>query len=236
MIKPNFSEIVKAKEAAGRTAANLIQNGMIVGLGTGSTSAFFIEALGQLCREGLQISAVASSQQSMFLARSAGIPLIEHDKIVTLDITVDGADEIDSSYNMIKGGGGALLREKIFAQSSIEFIVIVDESKVVQRLGTFPIPIEICPFAYRTTIYRIEELGYRGKMRCTSDDQFYVSDNGNYIFDIQFTAPIMNPREENELLRNVAGVLETGLFFDVATQVIVGYRNGSVVKNVVGSA
>lgn len=227
MIKADPSLIVKAKQAAGYAAAELIKNQMVVGLGTGSTAAFFIESLGKRCREGLQIKAVASSQQSMNLAERAHIPIVDPSSVISIDITVDGADEIDDSYSMIKGGGGALLREKILAQASLEFVVIVDEFKVVEQIGTYPIPVEISPFAYRTTIYRLEQLGYRGKMRETHNEQLFVTDNGNYIFDLAFTKPIRDPRQEDALLRSVAGVVETGLFFDIASRLIIGHIDGS---------
>lgn len=215
-----------AKKAAGEAAANLIEDGMLVGLGTGSTAAFFIEALAQRCREGLNIKALASSQQSQRQAQAKGITLLDNQEVTSLDITVDGADEIDHSHSMIKGGGGALLREKILAYSSREMVVIVDDSKLVTHLGGFPVPVEIAPFAYRTTIERIAGKGYKGGLRLNRDETIFITDNGNYIFDIHFNKPIMAPEHEHEILTHIVGVLETGFFFRIARRMVVGFSDG----------
>lgn len=217
-----------AKKAAGRAAAELIQDGMLVGLGTGSTAAFFIEALGKRCQEGLKISALATSQQSAHQALQLGIPLEDPRTIMSVDITVDGADEIDHHKNMIKGGGGALLREKLLAQASRELIVVIDETKLVDQLGTHPLPIEIAPFVYRSTLQRLEAQGYQGVLRLNRNEEPYLTDNGNYIADIQYAVPILNPMEEQERLKSITGVIETGLFFDLAGRVIIGYEDGFV--------
>jgi len=226
MTKTDFMPTIIAKKAAGSAAARLIKEGMTVGLGTGSTVAFFIEALGKRCQEGLQITAAATSGESMRQAKSLGIPIIENDSILKLDVTIDGADEIDHKKNMIKGGGGALLKEKILAASSSEMIVIVDEDKLVDHLGTFPVPVEICSFAYLTTFKRLHEEGYQGSFRLNGDQTYYVTENGNLIIDIQFNSPIFDPVQENDRLKSITGVLETGLFFNLAGRVIVGYRDG----------
>lgn len=201
---------------------------MLVGLGTGSTAAFFIEALGKRCQAGLKISAVATSQQSTRQAQQLGIPLKDPNTIISLDITVDGADEIDHHKNMIKGGGGALLREKLLAQSSKEMIVIIDETKLVNHLGDHPLPIEMTPFVYRTTLHRLEMLGYQGTLRMNREGNLFVTDNGNYIFDIQYSAPILDPQKEQERLKSMTGVIETGFFFHLAKRVIIGYEDGFV--------
>ncbi|MFI5344149.1 MAG: ribose 5-phosphate isomerase A [Chlamydiales bacterium] len=227
MTKTDFTPIIIAKKAAGETAADLIKDGMLVGLGTGSTASFFIEALGKKCREErLQITAVATSMQSTRQAKAAGIPLLDDNQIVTLDLTVDGADEIDPHKNMIKGGGGALLREKILAKSSHEMVVIVDETKLVDHLGSFPVPVEIAIFSYRSTLNRLIENGYDGKMRHNRDQSLHVTDSGHYIIDIQFQEPILDPALESRQLKEIPGVLETGLFFNIAGRVIVGYEDG----------
>jgi ribose 5-phosphate isomerase A len=227
MTKTDFTPIIIAKKAAGTAATDLIKDGMLVGLGTGSTASFFIEALGKKCREeGLQITAVATSLQSMRQANSVGIPMVDSDSVTTLDITVDGADEIDAHKNMIKGGGGALLKEKILAKSSHEMVVIVDETKLVENLGVFPVPVEIATFAYQTTLTRLNDYGYRATMRLNRDQSLYVTDSGHYIADIQFNSPILDPMFENNRLKEIVGVLETGLFFDIAGRVIVGYEDG----------
>ncbi len=226
MTKTDFSPIIAAKKAAGKAAAELVKEGMLVGLGTGSTTSYFIEALGQRCRLGLNISAVASSVQSMRQAHSEGIPLIDTDKIISLDLTIDGADEIDHHKNMIKGGGGALLREKLLALASKEMIVVVDENKLVEELGGFPVPVEIATFAYHTTLRRLETHGYSCTLRLNRDQSLYLTDNGNYILDIQYQKPIVNPEQEHDNLKSLAGVLETGLFFNVAGRIVVGYEDG----------
>lgn len=220
--------IAVAKKAAAQKAAALIEDRMQVGLGTGSTAAYFIEALGERVQQGLKITAIATSQDSMRQAQKLGIPLLDPDSITALDITIDGADEIDPLNNMIKGGGGALLREKLLAHSSRKMLVIVDETKIVAHLGAHPLPIEIAPFAYKTTLKRLEEKGYRGTLRLTHENKPFVTDNGNIIFDIQFSTPILNPPLLEQDLKKIAGVLETGLFYNLAGNVIIGYEDGLV--------
>lgn len=227
MIKSDSSAIVKAKQLAGQAAVQYVQEGMLVGLGTGSTSAYFIEALGLRCRQGLKISAVATSKGSRSLAEQSGIPVVDDNSITSVDLTVDGADEIDEKFQIIKGGGGALMREKILAQSSRQWIVIVDETKVVKQLGKFPVPVEICPFAYATTVHRLKQEGYQGKIRMRGSD-FYVTDNGNYIFDLSFSGAIDDAYKEDLRLREIAGILETGFFYNKVYKVIVGTLDGNV--------
>lgn len=222
-----YSSVLKSKRAAGFHAAEFIREGMLVGLGTGSTAAFFIEALGTKCREGLNIKAVATSKRSADQARNLGIPLESAEEVTRVDIVVDGADEIDSKGNMIKGGGGALLREKLLALSAEEMVVIVDETKVVDRLGSFPVPIEICPYLYRHTLLVLEQQGYQGSLRFDKSPALYTTDNGNYIFDIRFSSPILDPLSEHIKLKLISGVIETGLFSGLAGRIVVGYKNGS---------
>ncbi len=220
------SPLISAKKAAGHAAAELVKDGMTIGLGTGSTASFFIDELGRRCQNGLKISAIATSQQSTRQAQKLGIPLISPEEVSFLDMTIDGADEIDHQKNMIKGGGGALLREKLIALASKEMVVIVDETKLVEHLGTFPVPIEIASFAYLSTLKRLENNDYNGVLRLNRDQSIYVTDNGNYVFDIQFTKPILNPIEEHDRLKNFCGVIETGLFFNIAGRIVVGYEDG----------
>jgi len=218
-----------AKKAAGEAAAKFVKDGMLVGLGTGSTAFYVIQALGRRCKqEGLKIQAVATSIESERLAREEGILLLETDKIEMLDMTIDGADEVDPKNNMIKGRGGALLREKILAQSSKEMIVIVDSSKVVEQLGGCPVPVEIASYAYRTTLKRLLDKGFKGKIRLKADGNFYITDNKNYIIDIKVEKPISDPIKMHEQLQLIAGVLETGLFFNVAKRVVIGDEKGNV--------
>lgn len=216
------------KEAAGKAAAELIQDGMRVGLGTGSTAACFIDSLIERCRQGLKIRAVATSTHSERQAREGGIPFCDINKITSLDITVDGADEIDSKERMIKGGGGALLREKIIASMSKEMIVIVDEHKLVKHLGKFPLPVEIVPFASTAIIHKIQQHGFQGKIRHNSDGKIYYSENGNIIFDINLMDSIENPEQLNLFFKSIPGVVETGLFYNLASRVVVGYDDGHV--------
>ena len=224
----NDLTLTAVKKAAGEAGALLVQQGMLLGLGTGSTAVFFIEALGRRCKEGLNIRAVATSERSRDQAEKLGIPLEDEQNISYLDLTIDGADEIDPQKNMIKGGGGALFREKLLAISSKEMIVLVDETKLVPHLGVFPVPVEISPFIYRATISRLHDKGYDGIIRRNHDSSIYVTDNGNYIIDLRIERPILNPKKDHEDIRSIEGVIETGLFFDVAGRVIIGYKNGSV--------
>lgn len=218
----------RAKKAAGEAAAELIQSNMLVGLGTGSTATYFIKSLGRRCREGLKIKAVATSLDSFELALRENIPLIDPEVIHTLDITVDGADEIDSQKRMIKGGGGALLKEKIVASMSTEMIVIVDITKAVDYLGRFPLPVEIIPFAFESTIYRLQKLGYQGKVRQTNTGERYTTDNGNHIYDIQLPYPCLTPEMDYRTLKDLAGVIEVGIFLNLAGRVIIGHPDGHI--------
>jgi ribose 5-phosphate isomerase A len=215
------------KKAAGQAAAALIPSGAKVGLGTGSTAAYFIEALIERCRDGLNISAIATSTRSEKMAREGGIPLLDSDRITSIDITVDGADEIDGEKRMIKGGGGALLREKIIASISREMIVIVDESKLVDRLGAFPLPVEIIPFAHAAVAAKIERVGFTGSWRKKSDGSLFLTDSHHYIYDLSLSRTD-EPEKIDSQLRSIPGVVETGFFFGFATKVLVGTSSGQV--------
>lgn len=219
--------MTSAKDAAGKAAAELVQDGMLVGLGTGTTASFFIKHLIDRCQQGLKITAVATSKRSKEMAEAGGIPIIDMDKITEIDFTADGADEIDSQKRMIKGGGGALLREKIVDSASKDMVVIIDSSKLVERLGTFPLPLEVLPFGSHITRHKIEKLGLRGEFR-QKENELYLTDNGNYIFDIHFPKPLDDPEVVNERLQAIPGILETGFFFNIAHRVIVGYPDGRV--------
>ncbi|MDR6552552.1 ribose-5-phosphate isomerase RpiA [Paenibacillus qinlingensis] len=222
---------MEAKKAAAELAIMDVHDGMIVGLGTGSTAYWAIQGLGLRVQNGLNIQAVATSVASENLAKELGIPLIPFADITEIDITIDGADEVDADWHLTKGGGGALLREKIVAFSSKKLIVVVDESKVVERLGTFPLPVEIVQFGYELTIRNLQALGCEPQVRM-ADNQPYVTDNGNYIIDCYFGS-IPNPAELHQAMNSIPGVVENGLFVGMASQVIVGYRDGSV-KRLVG--
>ena len=218
--------IGNAKKLAAEKAVEFVQDGMIVGLGTGSTSFFAIHRIAErIKQEGLKIQAVSSSKSSEELAVQLGIPLIPFAEVDSIDLTIDGADEVDGAFNLIKGGGGALLREKILASNSRKFIVIVDESKVVKRLGKFPLPVEIVPFAAELTIKNL------GKHECTPtvrmiDGKPFLTDNGNWIVDCRF-GEIANPDVLGRQLKAIAGVVEHGLFIAMTDTVAVGHSDGT---------
>jgi ribose 5-phosphate isomerase A len=217
------------KKKAGYQAAELVQKGMRVGLGTGSTAFYFIERLIQRCKEGLHIFAAASSKRSFELAKQGGIPLLDIDEITSLDLCVDGADEIDPQKRMIKGGGGALAREKIIAAMSREMVVIIDESKLVSALGKCKLPVEILPFGKQATLHHIAKAGYQGEFRKNADGSLYLTDNHNLIVDIHFDRLRENPEEDHERLIHIPGVVDTGFFFHLAGRVVVGFSDGQVV-------
>jgi ribose 5-phosphate isomerase A len=221
--------ITEIKKAVGYKAAELIENGMLVGLGTGSTAFFFIEKLAQRCQEGLKIHAVASSNQSFEQAKQGEIPLLNIDQVTILDVAVDGADEIDPQKRMIKGGGGAHVREKIIASMSREMIVIVDESKLVQTLGKCKLPVEILPFAKNATYHSILKMGYPAEFRSTKNQDLFITDNGNLIVDIDLKTARAAPEEIHETLIHIPGVVDTGFFFNLAGRVIVGFKDGQVI-------
>lgn len=216
----------KAKAAAAKKGASLIENGMVIGLGTGSTANLFVKELAHRCKNGLQIEAVATSYKSAELAREEGIPLIDVNSLTEIDIAVDGADEIDPAKQMIKGGGGALLREKIVASMAKEMIVLIDQKKWVDRLGAFPLPIEISPFAHPSTLEKLRQKGFRPMLRQMGDKAPYMTDNGNYIVDLYLEA-IENAEELDSLLHMIPGVVETGLFLHMAGRVITGHEDGT---------
>ena len=211
------------KKALGAKAATLIDDGMIVGLGSGTTATYFIESLIERCRKGLKIRAVSSSIKSQNLAKRGGIEVLDMDNIATIDLTIDGADEIDPQNRMIKGGGGAHVREKIVASSSKKMVVIVDESKLVNKLGAFGLPVEILPFGLASTIHKLQQLGYTGKIR-----ENFITDNGNLILDIHTPKFFDNPEKDHTNIINVPGVVDTGFFLNIPVKVLVGYANNTV--------
>jgi ribose 5-phosphate isomerase A len=217
-----------AKAAAGRAAVRFVQKGMRIGLGTGSTVEYFLQALGERCRDGLVIQALASSIATEKRARALGIPLADPDSITALDITVDGADEVDSHKRLIKGGGGALLREKILAYMAEELIVIVDASKIVSTLGKVPLPLEIIPFAQAATRCHLEKQGFDVRLRHQADGTIFITDNGNYILDVKHSLPYGDIEGLNQRLRMIPGIVETGFFCNMSGRVLIGYNNGNV--------
>lgn len=217
----------QVKKNVADAAVQLVQEGMLVGLGSGSTASYAIESLGRKVREGLQVRAIAASTSSETLARRNGITVIEPTESDVIDLAIDGADEVDTKGNLIKGGGGSLLREKIIAYSSNKFHVMVDESKVVNRLGTFPLAVEIIPFAVALTLKLIRNVPCQPVIRQRGDKPF-VTDNGNLIADCKFDE-IADPASLDVKLKMIPGVVETGLFWaSSVTSIFVGYENGSV--------
>ena len=215
-----------AKAVAAGKAIEYIENGMAVGLGSGSTSAHAIRKIGERVSQGLRIRAVASSTQSEQLAREYGIPLTPFTGLDRIDIVIDGADEVDKHLNLIKGGGGALLREKILAYNSRQTIIIVDDSKLVDTLGKFPLPIEVTPFAVELTLAQLKRLKANPSVRMAQEERF-VTDNGNLIVDCHFEA-IKAPEELNIKLHLIPGIVETGLFpYTLTGSVIVGSADGT---------
>ncbi len=229
-----LSPIDKAKFVAAKRAVDFVEDGMRVGLGTGSTAAWMVRCLGELVRdEGLRIKGVPTSARTAQLAREVGIDVISLDEAKWLDLTIDGADEFDGDLNLIKGGGGALLQEKIVATASDQMIVIADIGKEVERLGAFPLPIEVIPFGWQTSKTLVEEilismdvLGRDATLRMVGDRPF-VTDEGNHILDLHLNR-IGNPRQLALVLNQVPGVVENGLFIDICDIVVVGYGDGRV--------
>jgi len=216
-----------SKKIAAEKAATYVQDGMLVGLGTGSTVFFATQKLGEMVKQGLKIRTVSSSIQSEKIAAELNIPTLQFAKIRGIDIYIDGADEIDKNHYLIKGGGGALLREKILAFNSKRFIVIADESKMVDTLGKFPLPVEIVDFALEFTVANLRKSGAEVKIRQKNGSN-YISDNGNLVADCLFNS-IPDPKSLNEELHKIPGVVETGIFLNsMVSQVVIGYKDGKI--------
>ncbi len=215
------------KNAVGNAAAELVEEGMVIGLGTGSTAAFLVRALARRLQNGLRIvGAVPTSQETAHLASSLAIPLVSLEKYPVLDLAIDGADEIDPQLNLIKGAGGALLREKIVATAARRFVVISDASKLVPHLGTrFALPVEVVPFALSLVQLRLQALGAHVVPR-THGQQLFVTDNQNYILDCSFPAGISDPALLQTQIRAIIGVVEHGLFLGIAQQALVVGSDG----------
>ncbi len=228
----------KAKQAAALAALELVEDGMTIGLGTGSTTAYFIEALGRRVKEGLRIKGVPTSYQAYLKAIESGIPLTTLEEAVELDLAVDGADEVDENLNLIKGMGAALAREKVVDSAAKRLIIVVDESKVVKRLGeTKPVPVEVLPFAQRYVSRKLKELGGEPKLRLAGEvkDGPVVTDNGNFIIDARFP-PIEKPTELEQSIKRLPGVVEVGIFVNMVDVVYVGSTSGVVKKLVKGKS
>jgi ribose 5-phosphate isomerase A len=227
--KPVVNFMSDPKDVAGKAAVDLVKNNARIGLGSGSTVAFFLKHLAEKCKEGLCIQGVASSVKTEQIAVDLGIPLLEEGLTGPLDITVDGADEVDPEKRLIKGGGGALLREKMLAYHSRELIVIIDESKLSERLGKSKLPVEIVTFGHAATIKKIEGLGVKAALR-VQEEVPYITDNGNFIVDLDLKDLPIHIQLLDDILRKIPGVVETGFFAGLARTVLVGHTDGSVTK------
>lgn len=213
-------KIKTEKIRAAQEAVKFVQNKQIVGLGTGSTAYFAIAEIGELVREGLKIYAVPTSRQTEEQAKALNIPLVSIDDVDAIDVTIDGTDEFDKKLDLIKGGGGALLKEKMVARITKKQIIIADSSKRVEKLGAFKIPVEVLPFAADFACKRIEEAGGRVRIRRGADGIF-LTDEKNYIIDADFGL-LDDPRAVSDKLNNIEGVVCNGLFLDLADVVIMG--------------
>lgn len=231
-VTPN--PIDMAKYVSARRALDYVQDGMRIGLGTGSTAAWMVRCLGEMIRrDGLRVTGVPTSVRTADLARECGVPVATLEDVKWLDLTIDGADEFDPDLSLIKGGGGALLHEKVVATASDMMVVITDKSKQVDHLGAFPLPVEVVPFGWQTTKALIEEsligmdvAGRQVTLRLNRDAS-YRTDEGNMILDLHLRR-IGNPRQLSLVLNQIPGVVENGLFLDICDVVIMGDADGGV--------
>ncbi len=213
------------KKLAGEKATEYIEDGMIVGLGTGSTTEYSIRKLGEMVNDGLKIKGIPTSIHTRRISKECKIPLTTLEEEPVIDITIDGADEVDSNMNLIKGGGGALTREKIVAFNSKKVIIVVDDSKIVKALGIdFPLPVEVLKFGWTSTRQTLEKLGCSIELRKIVDEPF-ITDNSNYILDCDFDR-IAEPEQLEKDLNSIPGVVENGLFIGLVNEVIVGGKQG----------
>ena len=225
----------KEKENAALAAMEFVEDGMTIGLGTGSTAKFFVELLAEEVADGLVVRCIETSEQTRRLASSLGVPLIPFEQVERIHLTVDGADEVDEQGQLIKGGGAALLREKIIANASDHMVVIADPSKQAERLGKFPLPVEVTPFGYTITAKLVYDVlaasgidRPRVELRSLSNGELVVTDGGNHILDCH-CGRIPDAEALAARLSNVPGVVEHGLFIGLARTVIIGNENGATV-------
>jgi ribose 5-phosphate isomerase A len=212
------------KQAAAEKALELVQDGMLVGLGSGTTARYFTQGLGRLVADGMKVRGVPSSRETAELAAELGIPIVT-EIVGQIDLAVDGADEVDAALNLIKGRGGALFREKIVAAASKRFVVVVDESKLVKELGVGVLPVEVLPFLWRTTAERLTSLGVSLVVR-GGEETPYITDNGNLILDVTVEGGIRKPADLGMELKKTLGVVEHGLFVGMTDTVIVAGPEG----------
>lgn len=217
-----------AKKAAAEAACAYVREDTIVGLGTGSTVDWAVKHLGERVKQGLRIRGVPTSLRTEKLAREVGIPLVELDEVEEIDVTIDGADEVDPKLELIKGLGGALLREKIVASLTQRQIIVVDPSKLVDKLGTkSPLPVEVLPFGAKVVERRLVKLGMKPTLR-VKDGKPVVTDNGNLVLDVRFADGIGAPAKLESELNNIPGVVENGLFLGITWRVVVGEADGKI--------
>ncbi|TMC54781.1 MAG: ribose-5-phosphate isomerase RpiA [Chloroflexi bacterium] len=212
------------KQAAAEKALELVQDGMLIGLGSGSTARYFTEGVGRLIADGMKVRGVPTSRATAELAAELGIPIVT-ELVGQIDLTVDGADEVDPALNLIKGRGGALFREKLVAAASKRFVVVVDESKMVKQLGVGALPVEVLPFLWRLTAERVADLGVSLVVR-GGEETPYVTDNGNLILDVTVEGGIKNARDFGVELKKLTGVVEHGLFVGMTDTVIMAGPEG----------
>jgi ribose 5-phosphate isomerase A len=216
------------KEAAAKASLRFLQDGQIVGLGTGSTAAYAVRLIGERVRAGLKIRGIPTSVQTKELATSLGIPLTTLEEFQQIDVTIDGADEVDPQLSVIKGGGGALLREKIIASATRQMVIIADSSKQVPMLGAFPLPVEIIPFANPLLTRRITALGATVRLRHSADGKPFITDERHHILDCSF-GQIPDPPALARKLSDMPGVVEHGLFIGMASVALIA-RGAEVVE------
>ncbi|WP_099467564.1 ribose-5-phosphate isomerase RpiA [Konateibacter massiliensis] len=221
---------MEQKRIAGQKAAEYIRDGMILGLGTGSTAYYMIKEVGKLVQSGMNLKAVATSKSTESLAKELYIPLVQIDEINRIDLCIDGVDEIDKHFNAIKGGGGALFREKIVADFADEVIWIMHESKLVDNIGAFPLPIEVLPYGHTQVIEKLKEYSFSPTIR-RKGGNIFITDNGNYIVDLHIGKP-MDVNDIYNKVNGIIGVLETGLFINSCKRIIVGTDSGTkIIEN-----
>lgn len=226
------------KRAAAERAVAFVESGMRLGLGTGSTARHVLDVLGERLRDGSlrDLAGVATSRATADYAHQCGIPVLELDDVPHLDLAIDGADEVDPALDLIKGLGGALLWEKIVESAAARFVVVVDESKLVRCLGEkAPVPVEVVPFGWRALLPRFEAAGAAPTLRLGTDGRPFTTDGGHYIVDCHFESGIADTRATAAALRAPAGVVETGLFIDMATAVVIAGAEAVAVRERAGS-
>lgn len=224
-----MNQINKNKQLAGEKAIEFIEDGMTVGLGSGSTVNLMLKKLGERVEKGLIIKGIPTSLKTERLAKELGIPLTNFSDVDKIDLAIDGADEVDAQLNLLKGGGGSLVREKIVDAAADKLIIIVDESKIVSYLGAFSLPVEVVPFGWERTAGNISKLGCVPNLR-KINNEIFVSNNHNYILDCKI-AVIKQPKQLHAQLKSLVGVVETGLFADMADKVIVAKQDGIEIRS-----